>query len=108
MKTANMEKQLILGMWPMISHLLSPKQHSIRFMHIPHIGMKRKLLTEAGRSDFQAVLGFLCCHVLHLPDVHTRIDAFTAYNVTVQGYTENLVNRCTFIIKRIIFCRDNL
>ena len=29
---------------------------------------------------FQAVIGFLFCHVLHLPDVHARMDTFAAYN----------------------------
>ena len=87
-----MVEQLILGMWPNISHLLSRKQHSmIRLVRIPHIGMKRKLLTKAGSPNilvhvvtaynaFQAVLGFLCHHVLHLPDVDTCVDVFAAYN----------------------------
>ena len=111
MKMAIMAEQLILGMWSTISYLLSPKQHSIRFIRISHIGTKRKLLTEAGSPNilvhvvamydaFQAVLGVLCCHVLHLPDVHTRVDEFAAYNGVVRGYTENLVIRCTLIIKR--------
>ena len=78
---------------PTISHLLSPKQHStIRVVHIPHIDTKRKLLTKAGSTNilvhvvatydaFQAVLGFLCRHVLRcVLDVHACIDAFAAYN----------------------------
>ena len=103
-----------------ISHLLSPKQHSmIRVVHIPHIGMKRKLLTKAGSANilvhvvatydaFQAVLGFLCCHVLRLPDVHARVDAFAAYNGMVREYMENLVIRHTLVIKCILSCCDHL
>ena len=56
---------------------------------VPHIGTKRKPLTKAGSPNilvyvattydaFQAVLGFLCCHVQHFPDVHARVDAFAA------------------------------
>ena len=51
-KTAIMAEQFIFGMWPTISHILSPKQHSIRFMHIPHIGTKKKPLTEAGSQIY--------------------------------------------------------
>ena len=118
-KTAIMAKQTSLSMWPTISHLLSPKQRSILFMRIPHIDTKRKPLTEAGSPNilvhvvamcnaFQAVLGFLCCHVLRLPDIHTHVDAFAAYNRMVQGYTENLIIRRTLVVKRIIFCCDHL
>ena len=88
-------------------------------MRIPHINMKRKPLTKAGSPNvlvhvvatydaFQAALGFLCCHMLHLPDVHARVDAFAAYNGMVRGYTENLVIRHTLVIKCIIFYRDHL
>ena len=134
-KMAIVAEQMILGMWPTILHLLSPKQHSmitilhllspkqhsmIRVVHIPHIGTKRKPLTKAGSPNilvhvvatydaFQAVLGFLCRHVLGcLPDVHSRTDAFAAYNGMIRGYTENLVIRCTLVINRIIFCHDHL
>ena len=109
-KTAIMAEQLILGMWPTISHLLSPKQHSmIRVVHIPHIGTKKKPLTKAGSPNilvhvvatydaFQAVLGFLCHNVLRcLLDVHTHVDA---YNRMVRGYTN-------LIIKRIFFFCDH-
>ena len=84
-----MTEQMILGMWPTMLHLLSLKQRSmIRVVRIPYIDMKRKPLTKAGSSnilvhvvatydDFQAVLGFLCRHVLGcLFDVHARADAF--------------------------------
>ena len=75
-------------------------------MHIPHIGTKRKPPTKAGNPNIlvhmvamynasQAVLGFMCCLVLHLPDVHARIDAFAAHNGIVRGYTENLVITAT-------------
>ena len=57
---------------------------------------------------FQAVLGFLCHHVLCLPDVHVHVDAFAAYNGMVRGYTENLVIRHTLIIKCIISCCNHL
>ena len=89
---ATTAKQLIIGMWPTISHLLTPKQHSmIRFVHIPHIGTKRKTLINEGSPNilvrvvamydaFQAVLGFLCHLVLHFPDVLARVDAFATYN----------------------------
>ena len=99
---------------------LSLTQHSmIRFVCIPHIGTKRKLLTKAGSSNilvhvvatydtFQAVLGFLCHHVLHLPDIHACVDAFATYNTMVRGYTKNLVVRRTLVIKLIIFCLDHL
>ena len=108
------------GMWPTISHLLSPKQHSmIRVVPITHINTKRKPLTKAGSpnipvlvhdvvatyDDFQGVLGFLCRHVLgSLLDVHAWFDTFAAYkyNGMIRGYTENLV------IKRIPFCCDHL
>ena len=86
MKTTIMAEQLILGVWPTISHLLSLKQHiTILFMHIPHIGTKRKPLTKAGSPNipvhmvatygaFRAVLDFLCHYVLRrLPDVHARV-----------------------------------
>ena len=91
-KTAIMAEQLILGMWPTISYLLSPKQHSmIRFVRIPHIAMKRKSLTQVGSPNmydtFKVVSDFLCHYVLHLPDVHTHVDALAAYNGMVRGYT---------------------
>ena len=71
--------------------------------------MNRKLLTKAGSptilvhvvatyNAFQAVLGFLCCHVLHLPNVHAHVDTFAEYNIMVQGYTENPVIRRTLVI----------
>ena len=77
----SMAEQMVLGMWPTISHVLSPKQRSmIRVMHIPysliaHVGTKRKPLTKAGSSNIlvhmvatydaiQDVLGFLCRRVL--------------------------------------------
>ena len=76
-KMAIVAEQLVLGMWPTILHLLSPKQHSIRFVHISHIGTKRKLVTKAGSPNilvhvvatydaFQAVLSFLCRHVHYI------------------------------------------
>ena len=92
----------------------------IRVVHIPHIGTKRKPLTETGSPNilvhveatydtFQAVLGFLCRHVLEcLLDVHARTDAFAAYNGMIPGYTENFVIRRTLVIKRIVFCCDHL
>ena len=47
-KTEITAEQFILGMWPTISHILSPKQHSmIRVVRIPHVGTKRKPLTKA-------------------------------------------------------------
>ena len=111
-----MAEQLILGMWPIILHLLSPKQHSmIRLVHIPHIGTKRKSPTKAGSPNilvhmvamydaFQAILGFLCRHVLRcFVNVHVHVDAFAAYNGMIRGYTKKLVIRCTLVIKRIIF-----
>ena len=71
-----MEEQTILGMCT-ISHLLSPKQHSmIRVVRIPYIGIYEEKAAHQGReskctctrggtyNDFQAVLGFLCHHVL--------------------------------------------
>ena len=82
--------------------------------------MKRKLLTKAGSPNilvhveatydaFQAVLGFLCRHVLEcLLDVHARTDTFAAYNGMIRGYTDNFVIRRTLVVKRIIFCRDHL
>ena len=81
-KMAIMAEQLIHGMWPTIPHLLPMKQHSMmRFVHTPYIGTKRNPLTKEGSQNilvhvvamydaFQAVLGFSCRHVLHLPDVH--------------------------------------
>ena len=60
--------------------------------------MKRKPLTKAGSPNilvhvvatynaFQAVLGFLCRHVLRcVLDIHARVDAFAAYNGMVRGY----------------------
>ena len=100
---------------------LSPKQHSmIRIVRIPHIGTKIKPLTKAGSSNvilhvvatyynFQAVLGFLCRRVLGcLLDVHAHSDVFATYNKMVRGYTENLNIRRTIVIKRIIFCPNNL
>ena len=105
-------------------HLASllPKQHSmIRVVCIPHIGTKRKPLTKAGSpnillhvvaskyDDFQAVLGFLCRHVLGcLLNVHARVDTFAAYKGMIRGYTDNLVIRHTLVIKSILFCRDHL
>ena len=116
-----MAEQMILGMWPTISHLLSPKQHSmIGFVRIPLIDMKRKPLTKAGSPNilvhvvatydaFQVVLGFLCHHVLGcLLDTHARVYAFAMYNGIIRGYTENLVIRRTLVIKRISFFRDHL
>ena len=41
-KTAIMAEQLILSMWPTISHILSPKQNSIQFMRIDHIDTREK------------------------------------------------------------------
>ena len=93
MKTAIMAEQVILGVWPTISHLLSLKQHSslIRVVRIPHINTKGKPVTKAGSpnvlvhvmatyDDFQAVLGFLCRHVLgYLLVVHACVDVFAAY-----------------------------
>ena len=46
--------------------------------------------------------------MLHLPDVHARVDRFATYSVMVRGYTENLVIRHTLVIKCIIFYRDHL
>ena len=120
-----MAEQKILGMWSTISHILSPKQHSmIQVVCIPHICTKRKPLTKAGSPNihvllhvmatymydaFQAVLGFLCRHVLGcLLDVHARADVFAAYNGMIQGYTENLVIRHTLVVKHINFCSDHL
>ena len=91
MKMAIMAELMILGMWPTISHLLSPKQHSmIRVVRIPHIGTKRKPLTKAASPNilvhmvatydaFQAVLDILCCHALrYLLDIHARVDTLAA------------------------------
>ena len=116
-----MAEKMVLGMWPTISHLLSPKQHSmIRVVRISHICTKRKLLTKAGSrnilvhvvatyDNFQAVLGFLCHHVLRcLLDVHARVDALAANNGIIRGYTENLGIRCKLVIKCIIFYCDHL
>ena len=97
-----MAELMVLGMWPTISHLLSPKLHSmIRVVRIPHIGTKRKPLTKAGSPNilvhvvatydtfiiifyfffnFFFVLGVLYRHVLRTrtsPDVHARVDTFT-------------------------------
>ena len=73
--------------------------------------MKRKPLTEAGSPNilahvvatydaFHAVLGFLCHHVLRLPEVHTRDDAFAAYNGTVREYKKlwrtTLLGACSY------------
>ena len=92
----------------------------IRVVRIPHIITKRKPLTKAGSTNvlvhvvatydaFQAVLSFLCHHVLGcLLDIHAHIDGFASYNGMIRGYTENLVIRCKLVIKRIIFCRDHL
>ena len=83
-------------------------------MCIPHIGTKRKPLTKVGSpnilvhveavyNDSQVVLDFLCRHVLgSILDVHARADAFATYNGMIRGYTENLVIRCTLVIKCII------
>ena len=111
---------MILDMGP-LSHFPPPKQHSmIRFVRIPHIDAKRKPLTKAGSpnilvhvvatyDDYQAVLGFLCRHVLGcLLVVHARVGVFAAYNGMIRGYTENLVIRCTSAIRRIIFCHAHL
>ena len=116
-----MAEQMVLGMWPTSSHLLSPKQHSvIRVVRIPHIGTKIKPLSKAGRSNilvnvvatydaFQDVLGFLCRHVLRcLLDVHAHVNVLAANNGMIQGYMENLVTRRILVIKRIIFFRDHL
>ena len=71
MKTTIMADQMVLGVWPTISHLLSPKQHSIiQIVHIPDICTKRKPLTKtwspnmlvhvvATYDDFKAV-SFFC------------------------------------------------
>ena len=70
----------------------------IRVMRIPHINIKKKRLTKVWSQNsfilvhvvamynaLQAVLGFLCCYVLrHFPDIHTRINAFAAYNGMVR------------------------
>ena len=117
-ETAIMAEEMIVGMWPTILHLLSPKQHSMmRLVRIPHIDTKRKPLTKAGRpiilvhvvamyDAFQAVLGFLCRRVLQcVLDVHTRVDAF---NGMIRECTKNLVIRRTLVIKHIIFCCDHL
>ena len=106
-----MTEQMVVGMWPTILHLLSPKQHSmIRAVHIPHISTKRKPLRKAGSPNiivhvvatydtFQAVLDFLCHHVLQcLLDVHACIDALAANNGMIPGYTENLFIRRTLVI----------
>ena len=102
MKMAIMAEQMILSMWPTISHLLSPKQHSmIRVVRIPRIGTKRNPVTKAGSPNIlvhvvatydalQAVLCFFCCHMLRcLLDVHTRtrVDAFAANTGMIQGYS---------------------
>ena len=113
--------EVLLGMWPTILHLLSPKQHSmIRVMHTPHICTKRKPLTKAGRLNilvhveatfdtFQDVLGFLCRHVLRcLLHIHARIDVLAVNNETIRGYTDNLIITRTLVIKRIIFYRNYL
>ena len=107
-----MTEEMILVMWPTVSHLLSLKQHiMIRVVRIPHIGTKRKPLTTVGSpnifvhvvatyDDFQAILGFLCHHVLGcFLDVHARVDVFVVYNEMIQGYTENLIIRCILVIK---------
>ena len=106
-----MAELMVLSIWPTISHLLSPKQHSmIRLVHILHIDTKRKPLTKAGSLNilvhmvatydaFQAVLGFLCHYVLGcLLDVHARTDTLATNNRMIRGYTENLVMRCTLVI----------
>ena len=85
-----MAEQLIVGMSPTISHLLSPKQHNmIRVVCIPLISMKRKLLTKARGPKIHVRT---CTHgdQVHFPscapcvamyyNVHTRVDADTAYN----------------------------
>ena len=70
--------------------IYGPPRH-IQVVRIPPIGMKRKPLTNVESSNmlvhvktindiFQTVLGFLCRHVLHLPDVYACVDAFAAYN----------------------------
>ena len=54
-----MAEQMILGMWPTISHLLLLKQHStcmIRVLRIPHISTKRKTLTKAGSPDIPVLV----------------------------------------------------
>ena len=97
-KTAIMAEQLILGMWPTISLLLSPKQHSmIRVVRIPphrheekaaHQGREFKYTVlvhvVAMYAIFPAVLSFLCRHVLRL----TGVDTFPAYNGMVRVYRE--------------------
>ena len=108
-----MAEEMTVGMWPTILYLLSLKQHSMmRLVRIPHIDVKRKPLTKAGRPNilvhvvamydaFQAILGFLCRRVLRCVfDVHTRVDAF---NGMIRECTKNLVIRRTLVIKRIIF-----
>ena len=59
-------------------------------------------------DTFQAVLSFLRCHVLHLPDAQVCIDSFVAHNKIVRKYTKNLVIRHTLIIRCIIFCLNHL
>ena len=93
MKTTIMAEQMVLGMRSTISHLLSPKQYSmIRIVRIPHLCTKRKPLTKAGSPNIlvhvvatydtlQAVLGFLCRHVLGcLLDIHARVDGLAENN----------------------------
>ena len=72
----------------------------IQLIRIPHIGTKKKTLTKAGSRNilvhvvatydaFQAVLGFLCRHVLHLLDIHARVETFAVYKEMVRRYMEN-------------------
>ena len=82
--------------------------------------MKRKPLTKAESPNilvhvvasyvaFQAVLGFLCRHMLQrVLEVHARVDALAAESGMIQGYMENLVIRHTLVIKCIIFCRNHI
>ena len=76
------------------------------FMRIPTSALKESCSPRQGaqiylytwwpRMTLSKLCSASCCHVLHLPDVHARVDTFDAYNGMVRGYMENLVIRIIY------------
>ena len=114
-KMAIMAEQLIVGMWPTISYLLSLKQHSvIPFVSIPHIDTKRKLLTKVESPN-------ILVHVVATYDALASCVAICYISLTftltltclprITEWYEDIRRtfiRHTIVIQCIIFCCNHL
>ena len=104
MKTAIMAKQFILGMWPNISHLLSPKQHSTinesrafpnRYEEkAAHQGRESKythLYTWWPRKTLSKLCSASCVAMCYVSLTFTLMLTCLPCMTMIRGYTENLV-----------------